>query len=235
MILPASCSAVDPGRLAIAAKVGTSARIGPDAWRSITWQLVHRRAASSWPRCGSGRPGCAKDELVNATKLQVPNAIALHTFATIVCRPQPHASNLMLQSSTMCGLVCTSRPHTTEKSSGERSWRHKISRPFPMWSSNWPAWSGLNQPCNASVRLRAPLADRADSSFASFPTVQAMSWRDCEKCKCAISFSKPKLDAAGGTSLRACRTAPECNVASASRPTRTACNASQSSNTATTN
>ena len=229
MILPARCSAVDPGRLAIAAKVGTSARIGLDAWRSITWQLVHRRAASSCPRCGSARPGWAKDEPANATKLQVPNAIAAHTGA------QRHASNLMLQSSTMCGLVCTSRPHTTEKSSGVRSWRHRTRRPFPMWFSNWPAWSELNQPCSASVRLRAPPASRADSSCASWPTVQAMSWRGCEKCKCAMSFSKPTLDAAGGMSLRACSTAPECIVASASRSTRTACNASQSSNTATTN
>jgi hypothetical protein len=146
---------------------------------------------------------------------------------------QHHASNLMLQSPTMCGLVCTSRPHTSEKSSGVRSSRHRTSRPFPMWSCNSPAWRGLNQPCSASVRLRAPPAKRADSAFASFPTVHATSWR--EKCKCAISFSKLKLDAAGGTSSRAYRTAPEWNVASDSRPTRTACNASQSSKTATTN
>jgi hypothetical protein len=39
MILPARCSAVDPGQLAIAAKVGTSARIGLDAWRSMTWAV----------------------------------------------------------------------------------------------------------------------------------------------------------------------------------------------------
>jgi hypothetical protein len=83
MIRPARCSAVDPGRSAIAAKVGTSAVIALGTWRSTTWQFVHRRAASSCPRRGSAAPGCAKAESANATKLQVPNAIAAHTLAII--------------------------------------------------------------------------------------------------------------------------------------------------------
>jgi hypothetical protein len=83
MILPARCSAVASGRLAIATKVGTSARIGPDAWRSTTWQLMHRRVASSYPRCGSPGADWAKDEPANASRLQVPNAIAAYTLVFI--------------------------------------------------------------------------------------------------------------------------------------------------------
>src|SRR5215475_8695047 len=81
MILPARCSALAPGRFAIVGKLGTSARMGPDVSRSMAWQLVHRRAASSRPRPASaGLVGCAQDEPSGMNRLQVVKAMAAPAF-----------------------------------------------------------------------------------------------------------------------------------------------------------
>jgi hypothetical protein len=57
-----------------------SARCDPEGSRSITWQFVHTRAASSRPRLASAPAGCAKAEVTVNSKqaaLAVMNAQAL--------------------------------------------------------------------------------------------------------------------------------------------------------------